>query len=71
MIDILAFDPDGSWDNGFGIKIDLLQTKFFANYTTPNDKDYYSKRLNIYPSLNTPPADNYEISVKFFNITDG
>jgi len=30
---VQAYDPDGSIDGDFGIKIDLFAARFFANYT--------------------------------------
>jgi len=60
-----AFDPDGSWDDGFGVKIDLYQTKFFAEYEVARNNPYlFSFKLN--PSINTPAA-NYIIAIELFN----
>jgi hypothetical protein len=67
----LAFtDPDGSWDNGFNIKVNLLQTMLFANYTVNPLVNPYLYQFNIMPTQQTPPA-NYTIEVLLTNLTDG
>lgn len=67
--DVEVYDPDGSWDNGFDIRFDLLQTKFFAKYTVARNNPYFFS-FELAPSLNTPAA-NYTIAMQLFNFTDG
>ena len=67
----LAFyDPDGSWDEGFKVRVELLQTVLFAEYSVEAEKNPYLYTFKLYPSLQTPPA-NYTIVVELVNKTDG
>lgn len=68
QFELVAEDPDSSYDGGFGMYIDLKQTGFWGFY----EGDFFNPYLRYFtfkPELTTPPA-NYTIKINLFNITD-
>ena len=41
-----AYDPDGSSDGDFGMKIDMFVTQYFANYTYNQSQHLYNITLD-------------------------